>query len=123
MSNIPQELIGIIDQDAFSYTINTINAIYADAETMTCRVFCESCLSCLTAYCAGFFMDTYFEKCLKKVTAFVAEQNETVWKPRGLCITDPLDRGMRVIEIVISNDRHIEDQNTQFTNRSQNTAV
>ena len=43
----------------------------------------------------------HYEKCLKKVARFVVEQNEQVWTKRGLLITDPIERGLRVIEISI----------------------
>ena len=47
------------------------------------------------------FLFQHYEKCLKKVARFVVEQNEQVWTKRGLLITDPIERGLRVIEISI----------------------
>ena len=63
--------------------------------------FCEGCMACLTAYIIYFCSETHYEKCLKKVARFVVEQNEKVWTKRGLLITDPIERGLRVIEISI----------------------
>jgi hypothetical protein len=40
-------------------------------------------------------------QCLRKVSKFVASQNERVYLPRGLRITDPCTRGLRLIEISI----------------------
>ena len=37
----------------------------------------------------------------KKVTDYINEQNETVYKPLGLYIVDPLQRGLRVLEFCI----------------------
>ena len=56
-------------------------------------------MACLTAYIIYFCTETHYEKCLKKVSRFVHEQNEQVWTKRGLLITDPVERGLRVIEI------------------------
>uniref|UniRef100_A0A8V0ZB35 Golgin A7 family member B n=1 Tax=Gallus gallus TaxID=9031 RepID=A0A8V0ZB35_CHICK len=42
---------------------------------------------------------------LKKISKYIQEQNEKVYAPRGLLLTDPLERGMRVIEISIYEDR------------------
>ena len=56
-------------------------------------------MACLTAYIIYFCAETHYEKCLKKVSRFIHEQNEQVWTKRGLLITDPVERGLRVIEI------------------------
>ncbi|CAH2330719.1 Hypothetical predicted protein, partial [Pelobates cultripes] len=42
---------------------------------------------------------------LKKISKYIQEQNEKIYAPRGLLITDPVERGMRVIEISIYEDR------------------
>lgn len=34
---------------------------------------------------------------LKKIARFVKEQNEKVYAPRGLLLTDPIERGLRVV--------------------------
>ena len=71
-------------------------------------------MACLTAYIIYFCAETHYEKCLKKVSRFVHEQNEQVlmkslenishlslqvWTKHGLLITDPVERGLRVVEI------------------------
>ena len=58
-------------------------------------------MACMTAYVIFFCSETHYEKCLRKVSRFVHEQNEKVWTKRGLLITDPVERGLRVIEITI----------------------
>lgn len=34
---------------------------------------------------------------LKKISKYIQEQNEQVYAPRGLLLTDPVERGMRVV--------------------------
>ena len=41
-------------------------------------VYCSGCMACLTAYIIYFCTETHYEKCLKKVSRFVHEQNEQV---------------------------------------------
>ena len=43
-------------------------------------IYCISkgCMACLTAYIIYFCTETHYEKCLKKVSRFVHEQNEQV---------------------------------------------
>lgn len=65
------------------------------------------------------FIFLFVFKCLKKISAFIDEQNDTVWKPRGLYVTDPIERGLRVIEIVITDSaEHSNVDNSIVNNRN-----
>nr|CAD7199041.1 unnamed protein product [Timema douglasi] len=90
-------VINKIERQAFEYTVNQLNAIYAEAEKAGCSTYCEGCMACLTAYLVYLCTETHYEKCLRKVAKFVVEQNERVYAPRGLLITDPTERGLRVV--------------------------
>ncbi|XP_059489507.1 golgin subfamily A member 7 [Neocloeon triangulifer] len=100
----PPELEDKIERHAFEYTINQLNAMYTEAEKAGCGTYCEGCMACLTAYLMYMCTETHYEKCLKKIAKFVVEQNERVYVPRGLLLTDPSERGLRVIEISILNE-------------------
>lgn len=103
-TKFPTELEGLIDRHLFEQTINTLNRIYAEAEKTSTTTFCESCLGCLTSYVIYLCIETHYKKCLKRISAYLEDQNETVYLPRGLLITDPIERGLRVIEIAIFFD-------------------
>lgn len=96
-TRFPAELEGKIDRSLFDYTISTLNSLYAEAEKGSCSTYdipqiilqncnhfqcryCEGCMACLTAYIIYFCAETHYEKCLKKVSRFVHEQNEQVMK-------------------------------------------
>nr|XP_027227384.1 golgin subfamily A member 7-like [Penaeus vannamei]XP_027227385.1 golgin subfamily A member 7-like [Penaeus vannamei] len=100
-TKFPPELEGKIEKSVFENTINDINGMFVEAEKMSCGRYCEGCLGCLTAYLVFFCMETHYEQMMKKVTKYVAEQNERAWSPRGLLLTNPIERGLRVIEISI----------------------
>ncbi|KAJ1525330.1 hypothetical protein ONE63_010151 [Megalurothrips usitatus] len=100
-TRFPPELEDKIERQAFEYTINNLNNIFMEAEEASCSTYCEGCLACLTAYLMYICVQTHFEKCLRKVAKFVVEQNERVYQPRGLLLTNPVDRGLRVIEITV----------------------
>lgn len=101
----PAELEGYIEHESFNYLINNINTMYAQGEAMSGRAFCESCCACLSAYFLYLCVESYYDKCARKVADFIEEQNDLRWKRRGLLVTDPLERGLRVIEITIFLDK------------------
>lgn len=104
-TKFPQELEGLIERHVFDQTVTTINSIYSDAEKMNGKTFCEGFTACLTAYLLYLCMETHYEKYLKQAATYIDEQNETVYVPRGLLITDPIERGLRVIEISILSEQ------------------
>merc|ERR1711976_326955 len=103
-TKFPQELDGKIDRGAFEYTLTELNNMYASAESLSGRTYCESCFACLTAYLAYVCIDTHYEKMLKKISRFIQEQNDRIYVPHGLLLIDPTERGLRVLEICILTD-------------------
>lgn len=51
-----------MDKSVFENTINDINAMFVEAEKMSCGRYCEGCLGCLTAYLIFFCMETHYEQ-------------------------------------------------------------
>lgn len=51
-----------LDRGAFEYTLTELNNMYASAESLSGRTYCESCFACLTAYLAYVCIDTHYEK-------------------------------------------------------------
>ncbi|XP_071947030.1 golgin subfamily A member 7-like [Antedon mediterranea] len=105
-SKLPTELVDKIDRHLFEHTVNRLNEFYADAEKYGAVTYCEGCFACLTAYTILLCMETHYEKCLKQAARFIQQQNDEIYVPRGLLITDPFERGLRVIEIsILPQDR------------------
>lgn len=102
---VPAELENRIDRQQFEETVRTLNNLYAEAEKLGGQSYLEGCLACLTAYTIFLCMETHYEKVLKKVSKYIQEQNEKIYAPQGLLLTDPIERGLRVIEITIYEDR------------------
>ncbi|KAK6468401.1 golgin subfamily A member 7-like [Huso huso] len=100
------ELENRIDKQQFEETVRTLNNLYAEAEKIGGKSYLEGCLACLTAYTIFLCMETHYEKVLKKIAKYIHEQNDKVYAPRGMLITDPIERGLRVIEITIYEDRN-----------------
>lgn len=104
-TKLPSELEARIDKQQFEETVRTLNSLYAEAEKLGSQSFIEGCLACLTAYTAFLCMETHYEKVLKKIAKYIQEQNDKIYAPRGLLLTDPIERGLRVIEVTVFEDR------------------
>ncbi|KAM5310771.1 golgin subfamily A member 7 isoform 1-T1 [Glossophaga mutica] len=104
-TKFPAELENRIDRQQFEETVRTLNNLYAEAEKLGGQSYLEGCLACLTAYTIFLCMETHYEKVLKKISKYIQEQNEKIYAPQGLLLTDPIERGLRVIEITIYEDR------------------
>ncbi|XP_054575296.1 golgin subfamily A member 7-like [Eptesicus fuscus] len=104
-TKFPAELENRIDRQQFEETVRTLNSLYAEAEKLGGQSYLEGCLACLTAYTIFFCMETHYEKVLRKVSKYIQEQNEKTYAPQGLLLTDPIERGLGVIEITIYEDR------------------
>ena len=100
----PDELTGRIDPDAFYILVNKVNKYFVDAERISFYSVVDSILGCLTAYLIFLCVDTHYERCIKKVSRFIDVQNKNLWIPRGLYVTDPKDKGLRVIEITFIDE-------------------
>ncbi|CAF2680816.1 unnamed protein product [Rotaria sp. Silwood2] len=101
----PSELDGRIDCNEFTEIIRDINAIFANAEALSCKSFMENCCACLTGYLLLLCMPTHYEKCVKRAAKYIAEKNENVLSPRGIFMVDPMEKGLRCIEVCIVNTR------------------
>uniref|UniRef100_A0A665VRL6 Golgin A7 family, member Bb n=1 Tax=Echeneis naucrates TaxID=173247 RepID=A0A665VRL6_ECHNA len=75
----------------------TLNSYYVEAEKIGGQSYLEGCLACATAYIIFLCMETRYEKVLRKISSYIQEQNEKIYAPRGLLLTDPIERGMRVV--------------------------
>ncbi|KAJ6669168.1 hypothetical protein lerEdw1_007977 [Lerista edwardsae] len=95
-TKFPPELDSRIERQLFEETVKTLNNFYAEAEKIGGSSYLEGCLACATAYFIFLCMETRYEKVLKKISKYIQEQNEKIYAPRGLLLTDPVERGMRV---------------------------
>ncbi|XP_077571054.1 golgin subfamily A member 7-like [Stigmatopora nigra] len=103
----PSELEDRVDKQQFEETVRILNNLYAEAEKLGSHSYIEGCLACLTAYTVFLCMETHYEKVLKKIAKYVQEQNDKIYAPRGLLLTDPIERGLRVIEVTIFEERSL----------------
>uniref|UniRef100_V9LBM4 Golgin subfamily A member 7 n=1 Tax=Callorhinchus milii TaxID=7868 RepID=V9LBM4_CALMI len=106
-TKFPPELESRIDRHQFEETIRALNSLYGEAEKLGGPSYLEGCLACMTAYTIFLCIETHYEKMLKRIAKYIQEQNEKIYAPQGLLLVDPIERGLRVIEISIYEDRSL----------------
>ncbi|XP_065152108.2 golgin subfamily A member 7B [Paramisgurnus dabryanus] len=121
-TKFPAELDSRIERSLFEETVKTLNCFYSEAEKISGPSYLEGCLACATAYIIFLCMETRYEKILKKISMYVQEQNEKIYAPRGLLLTDPIERGMRVIEISIFEDSGSSSSSSSASSPSSSPA-
>lgn len=95
----PVGLVGKISEETWRNTIETLNAHYNKAEGVCCSTVMETLIGCFSCYISRIFSKTQYEQQLIEIKRFIDEQNEKIYIPAGLHLTDPIERGMRVFEI------------------------
>ena len=51
-----------VDEATFRQTMEEINAIFEEAEDLSCMTFTEGCLGCLTGYTIHYCFKTHYER-------------------------------------------------------------
>ncbi|XP_064383015.1 golgin subfamily A member 7-like [Halichondria panicea] len=100
--DVPQELSGKIEPSVYKETLEHVNEIFEKAEAMSCRTITEGCFSCITGYTLHYCFKTYYERCVEEVARYLQQQNDSVYLNKGITFGDPMDRGLRCMEVVIA---------------------
>jgi len=98
---LPQTLEGIINRQDWEEVIDTINREFAMAERVCASSAAETVFALLSCYITRLFAPTMYEKQLEKIRQYINEQNRKVFLPVGLHMLDPMERGLRIIEVSI----------------------
>lgn len=118
-TKLPTELQGKISSSEFTDVIERINAIYEDAERLSARTYLENCLACLTAYLVLICMPTNYEKNVKRASELITIENDRLFIPKGLLMVDPMERGLRCIEICMINEPVSGSNSNSSNNRTK----
>jgi hypothetical protein len=105
-TKFPPELEGRIGREKFDHLIAALNQMFEKAETISAQSLLYNCLSCMTAYLMLGCVTDQYGQMMMKVRRFINQQNALVFSPRGLTVGDPLERGLRVLEIQIEDPDH-----------------
>ncbi|KAF9413364.1 hypothetical protein HW555_008405 [Spodoptera exigua] len=131
-TRFPPELEDRIDRQTFEYTMERLNEHFEMAETADCSTYCEGLMDTvilwkvlfpiLFIYISDINLPFLFlSQHLRKVSKFIATQNERVYNPRGIHITDPILRGLRVIEITVIDVPNCQSPTGNSNNQMRHT--
>jgi len=99
-TTFPPLLQGRIPPEAFEHTITTINGLFYDSERLTATQCLESLLGCISLYSYYLCFDARYTKNMKLLSAFLENENATVYRPAGLLVANPLSNGLLYIQIL-----------------------
>lgn len=108
-TQFPMPFRGKISEATWETTIHTINSIFADAEKVCFATILETLLGCATCYCSRLVSDTIYQKKMKKLNEFLAQENHQTYNPAGFHILSPMERGLRTVEIWILSDPSLDN--------------
>ncbi|KAL7673278.1 hypothetical protein ACOME3_008144 [Neoechinorhynchus agilis] len=100
----PNQLRGRVDADRFITVMRRINDYYEKAESISLQSFLENVFGCLTAYFIFMCIPTQYERFARKASDFIEDANKRLFHPNGVHMGDPMAKGLRCIEITLTND-------------------
>ncbi|VDM98296.1 unnamed protein product [Thelazia callipaeda] len=98
-TNFPAALEGKVSEQAWTHTVTTLNSYYSKAEEICCTTVLETLTGCLSCYVSRLFTKTQYEKSLLEISRFLADENKNIYLPAGVHLSDPIERGLRVVRI------------------------
>uniref|UniRef100_A0A1I7V0P8 Ras modification protein ERF4 n=1 Tax=Caenorhabditis tropicalis TaxID=1561998 RepID=A0A1I7V0P8_9PELO len=95
----PARLTEKVPRDVWESTITNINTIFSEAEAITTRSIFETVFGCMTCYASYLFLKSRYTAKLEKLQRVLDVENERIYHPVGFHIRNPMERGLRVLEI------------------------
>eukprot|EP00042_Codosiga_hollandica_P029821 m.167741 g.167741 ORF g.167741 m.167741 type:complete len:163 (+) comp53181_c0_seq1:42-530(+) len=104
-SAIPPLIAHLFSQEEFAGVINSINAIFVQAETPTTAMYLKNMAVCFLGALIFACVENPYDRHMQTVDRIVADANAKLFRPRNLELLSPMRSGLRVIEIRILTDR------------------
>ncbi|KAF9920994.1 hypothetical protein FBU30_009031 [Linnemannia zychae] len=93
----PEEFLGRITRAEFKGSVEGINRCMEVAEESLWNCF-DTILDCLSAYTAKHCCGTHYQRSIRKMEAFIEEENKRVYHPAQMHLRDPQKVGMIYLE-------------------------
>uniref|UniRef100_A0A915DFF8 Ras modification protein ERF4 n=1 Tax=Ditylenchus dipsaci TaxID=166011 RepID=A0A915DFF8_9BILA len=103
-TDFPEDLNGKVDKDIWVDFIKQLNGIYAEAEECSTASAAESLLGFLTCYLSRLCVKPIWTNKLEEAVDLINETNDLRFIKCGVYVCNPIDKGLRVIEVVLLNE-------------------
>ncbi|KAI8371455.1 Golgin subfamily A member 7/ERF4 family-domain-containing protein [Radiomyces spectabilis] len=98
-TEFPAELLGRISLEEFQRTIDTINATMDRAERLSLSIIFDNIMEILTIYTWPIFFSSHYQRSLDQLLRFIDSENENVYHPKGMSISNPVKAAFLFLEI------------------------
>ncbi|KAL6079127.1 hypothetical protein QOT17_001273 [Balamuthia mandrillaris] len=102
---LPPELSSRVTEEEFSRTIGEINRLFRHAEELTVTSCLESCFGLITLFSLYLCITDRYTESLQRLEAFLEDENNNVYRPKGLVWLNPLSNGLLYIQILDINSK------------------
>ncbi|KAG0294235.1 hypothetical protein BGZ96_001538 [Linnemannia gamsii] len=93
----PEEMLGRVTRAEFKGSVEGINRCMEVAEESLWNCF-DTLLDCLSAYTAKHCCGTHYQRSIRKMEAFIQEENRRLYHPARMHLRDPQKVGMIYLE-------------------------
>ncbi|CEI98457.1 hypothetical protein RMCBS344292_12565 [Rhizopus microsporus] len=98
-TNYPEDLQGLITPEQFKHTIEEVNRMMDYADRLSWKVILENIMETLTIYLWPVLFSTHYQRAIDRLHAFIDSENQNVYHPHNLSISDPVKSAFLFIEI------------------------
>ncbi|KAL3095391.1 hypothetical protein niasHS_007490 [Heterodera schachtii] len=103
-TEFPEELEHYIDRDIWLNFVTDLNQIYAEAEKLTAIAYLENILGLVTCHLSMLCFKSLWKRKLEEAQALLYETNQQNFVRNGVYVCNPLEKGFRVIEVVLLDE-------------------
>ncbi|KAJ1929938.1 hypothetical protein IWQ60_000742 [Tieghemiomyces parasiticus] len=96
----PTQFEGRIEVQDFRQFIRRLNSLLAEAEAPLVRHAVDHILAFFTLNLSSLVIPSYYDRAMKRVNEFIADENERLFIPHGFRVTDPHETAFLYLEFV-----------------------
>ncbi|KAI9494953.1 Golgin subfamily A member 7/ERF4 family-domain-containing protein [Zychaea mexicana] len=100
-TDYPPLLAGRISSEQFQHTIDGINRLLEEAERVSWNAVFDNVMECLTIYTWPIFFSTHYQRCIRRLLAFIQSENESLYHQHDVSISNPIRCACLFLELKV----------------------
>eukprot|EP00727_Mastigamoeba_balamuthi_P010420 m51a1_g600 Golgi complex associated protein of 16 kD (182) ;mRNA; f:74025-74731 len=97
---LPPQLEGRVSADELARVVAGVNEQLEAAESLSAATVAEGCLAFVTLWTSSLLLESAYSKCLRRMEAFLREQNE-LFAERGIEFINPCLNGLVQFDVMV----------------------